>query len=29
VNKRWVTAFGWLITAIMAISGVAAIVTLF
>lgn len=28
-NKRWITALGWLITAVMAVAGAAAIVSLF
>lgn len=29
VNRRWITMIGWLVVALMTISGVAAIVTLF
>jgi NRAMP (natural resistance-associated macrophage protein)-like metal ion transporter len=29
VNRRWVTAVGWLVVALMAVTGIAAIITLF
>ena len=29
VNKRWITIIGWIVTGLMAIAGIAAIVSLF